>query len=239
MKTKTENLDLVYILGRGSRWFNNEIRFSLRSVCENLPHRRVILVGERPEWIQNILHIPAVDDRSCKLQNAMAKLRILCETPGVSEDFILMNDDFFIMRPMTYMPNYINGTIQNLQETHETRAGYYYAAMDVTRTMLKMAIGKEPFNFELHVPMVLNRDKFLKLTDTILWKEKSYLFRSVYGNVFELDGINRMDVKIYRAKNLPDCDKMDLISTDNVTVLTPRFQKWIARKFPKKCKYEQ
>ena len=239
MKTKLENLDLVYILGKGSRWFDNELRFSLRSACENLPHRRVILVGEKPEWIRNVLHIPAVDDMGCKLKNAMAKIKILCETEGVSEDFVLMNDDFFIMRPMTSIPNYTNGTLKSFADTHETGRGYYYAAIQVTRTMLKFSIEVEPKNFELHVPMIFNRKKFLNLTDAIFWKEKSYLFRSVYGNVFELEGEDRDDIKIYRAKNLHDCDKMDLISTDNPTVLSPRFQKWIARKFPKKCKYEQ
>ena len=58
-----KQIDVVYVLGTGSNWDNNEIRFSLRSLAKNLKGMgRVFVVGERPAFLQNVIHIPAKDE---------------------------------------------------------------------------------------------------------------------------------------------------------------------------------
>jgi hypothetical protein len=56
-------IDVVYILGTGSYWRNNEIRFSLRALERNLRGiRKIWIVGDYPDFIKNINHIPFKDE---------------------------------------------------------------------------------------------------------------------------------------------------------------------------------
>jgi hypothetical protein len=73
-------IDVVYILGKGSTWSDNEIRFSLRSVDINLEHRGVFIIGDKPDFIntKHLTHIPAEDIHTEKLKNALHKLKIAC-----------------------------------------------------------------------------------------------------------------------------------------------------------------
>jgi hypothetical protein len=55
-------MDLVYVLGSGSRWGDNELRYSLRSVEKHLKgYNNVYLVGDKPDWVRNVTHIPKQD----------------------------------------------------------------------------------------------------------------------------------------------------------------------------------
>lgn len=234
----TKNLDFVYILGHGSRWNDGELRYSLRSLCEHVPHRRVIVVGCRPAWLKNVLHIPAADDQDNKLKNAIQKIRIACQTEGISDDFVLMNDDFFILKPHDQIEIFNNGTLQTMEAEHKTKAGYYFNAIQSTLQLLRFSDIPEPLNYEHHRPIVFNKTKFLQLTDSITWREKLYLFRSIYGNIYKVPSIYRKDCKIFSANSLSRFDGGDIISTDNPVVLSKKFRVWINNKFPKKSKYE-
>jgi len=55
-------IDVVYPLGSGSAWDNNELRYSLRSLENNLLDLgRVFVVGQRPPWLVEAVHIPMED----------------------------------------------------------------------------------------------------------------------------------------------------------------------------------
>jgi hypothetical protein len=51
---------------------------------------------------------------------------------------------------------------------------------------------KNPLNYEMHIPMIMNKQK---LKDVL--KSKNCLWRSLYGNIYNVGGINREDVKVY------------------------------------------
>ena len=95
MQTK----DVVYIFRKG-RQNSLALRLSLRSLV-NVPHRDVIIVGDLPEWVDKdkVKHFPCKDSSSIKTLNAWNKLRFICEQ-DISEDFILFNDDFYVMKPL-------------------------------------------------------------------------------------------------------------------------------------------
>jgi len=235
-----ENLDFVYLLGKGSRWQDNELRYSMRSLEQNVPHRRIIVAGERPDWLsEKVLHLPCVDEYPNKLQNATQKIRIVCQTFGISEDFVLMNDDFFIMKPIDAIGSFTDRELKDLIREHETQGGYYFAALRTTDYLLQEAGIDTRKNFELHVPMVVNREKFLDITNTIEWRRTPYLFRSVYGNVLGLSSKQKKDVKIYRGKSSVSWDNMTMLSIDTTTALSETFQRWIDSKFPQRSKYEK
>jgi hypothetical protein len=62
---KTVPIDVVYPLGTGSVWQDNELRYSLRSLEKNFPDLgRVYVVGHKPDWLGNVEHIPFGDSQS-------------------------------------------------------------------------------------------------------------------------------------------------------------------------------
>ena len=79
-------IDVVYKLGLNPDWGNyEELRHSLRSLCnfENLGN--VFIVGQKPDWIQEVIHIPALDSyKRNKDANLINKLILACSNPLLS-----------------------------------------------------------------------------------------------------------------------------------------------------------
>jgi hypothetical protein len=53
-----------------------------------------------------------------------------------------------------------------------------------------------PLNYEVHIPMVMNK---LKLKNVL--KNKTCLWRSLYGNIYNVGGIEHEDVKVYNKSS--------------------------------------
>ena len=232
-------IDLLYILGRGSKWQNNEIRFSLRSVEKNLRDvGRIFIIGECPRFLRNVIHIPAVDGFENKQMNAIFKIREACRTFDLSEEFVLMNDDFFFLKHTTRIQPHILGTLREAVRDHSTKAGYYFQALRQTLDLLQAAGHEDPLDYEAHVPMILEKQKFLEITDAVEWAEVGYCFRSIYGNTYGLGGKKRKDTKVHRIEQLEELSNGDILSTADRVVLRPEFQRFIYNAFPHPSKYE-
>lgn len=237
-----EKLDLVYILGEGSPWQDNEIRYSLRSVEKYFEGAgRIFIIGTCPNFInkEKVIHIPAEDPFNHKLKNAIWKLRIACLTRKVGNPFILMNDDFFFLRRNFHVENYHKGLLALASKRHSTHGGYYYKAIKNTIEILRDYGIKKPLNYDLHCPMVIEKDKFKKATDMVDFGVVGYLFRSFYGNYFRIGGKYRKDVKIYTWKERKELESMDFLSIDNSVSREAKFRHWMERKFPEKSRYEK
>lgn len=75
---------------------NIELRFSLRSIekyGKNID--RVFIVGNKPDFLQNVEYI-WVEDKYQWWRNAFEKTKAAIKG-GISKDFLLMNDDFFML----------------------------------------------------------------------------------------------------------------------------------------------
>lgn len=229
--------DIVYILGTGSLWQNNELRYSLRSL-ENIEHGKVFIVGWKPAWLTTAaIHIHALDAYHDKLSNSIAKQIIAATDWRITDEFILMNDDFFILKPQE-IKNYYLGPMAEHIDNHETRGGYYYNALRRTRDVLRIAGIEQPLDYEAHTPIIYKKDLFLKLAEKIDCQLDGYLFRSLYGNLYNIGGEKIEDFKI-RVKDGSDWHKWDtmpLISTDNE--IAAEFRLWIREKLSEPSIYE-
>lgn len=93
-------MDVVYILGSGSLSKNEEIRYSLRALSENmLDLGKVYIIGEDPGFLPGARHISAKDSADEKWKNAYNKIVRASCLSDISEEFLLMNDDFFMIEP--------------------------------------------------------------------------------------------------------------------------------------------
>jgi len=237
-----EKIDVVYILGTGSRCSNTEIRYSLRSLQKNFKgYRRVFIVGEFPAWLNTarITHIPERDISTNKLVNAIYKIRKACQDTRITSKFILMNDDFFFLKPVRDIKAFQKGTLFAMKNSHETKGGYYYRAICSTYEMLKNLDIKRPMDYELHYPIMFDKKEFLKITNMVDWQNTGYIFRSMYGNLAEIPGMYRADSKAFDLDDLKEMKNRDFLSTDNKVATARDFLRFIDRKFKSKCLFER
>lgn len=189
-------MDFVYLFKDDPEHESEELRYSLRSL-QNIPHGNVFFAGEVPAWIQNVVHIP-VEQSGEKKENVRANLFAAAKDEQLSDDFVLMNDDFFIMKPLDALPNLNFGTMRDVIAHYHSRYPEitpYMQSMIELYELLKSKGYDEPISYELHVPMVMNKHNIRTLIDD---SEGIYShFRSYYGNVFNVGGEAVPDVKLF------------------------------------------
>jgi hypothetical protein len=186
-------MDIVYICRSGK---NEELRYSIRSVVKNLPHDNIWVVGQKPNWYTGNF-IPVKDTRM-KYTNARNNLKALATNNDISKDFILMNDDFFIFKKIDELQYFYTGLLQDKALRFETfsASGAYTRMLYSTLEKLQELGIKDPLDYELHVPMIMNREKLLNVL-----KVKNTLWRSIYGNLYSVAGKQMPDVKVYALNN--------------------------------------
>ena len=87
-------IDILYIKGAKSPNNDDELRYSLRSLKFVRDKGRVFITGNRPDFVQNIIHIPC-DDIGCRMINHWWKVTQTILQTDISDDFVLMYDDIF------------------------------------------------------------------------------------------------------------------------------------------------
>lgn len=227
---KIKAMDIVYILGTGTTWQNNEIRYSLRSVEKNVRDLdRVFVVGEFPEWLQNVVYIEAGDPYGQKWQNAYHKISEACRDERLSDEFLLMNDDFFIFKEIEAenYPYYYKGSLPSFRKKNWGRF----------LPQKKMAQ-----DYGIHRPFRYEKRKFLDLAKIEIWWD-SFPLRSFYGNYYEVGGVYCKDINLApsvteKQIELATKDRTDM-SIFSGTAKSPSFRRWINEKFPDKSRFEK
>ena len=231
--------DVLYILGNGSTWNNQELRYSLRSVEAYLPHDRVFIVGSCPAWC-TANHIPAIDTAPSKLANSVHKLTTALQSGLLADEIVLMNDDFFLLNQCDSIPVAYKGRLKEVISRHPTHRGYYYEAMSRLYRELEAAGYPDPLDYGLHIPFLLNKALAIDVLSSCETMAKDgYLFRTVYGNLMAIGGQKMADVKQRSFRWIQPPDTQTFLSTDEVVVNNRRFQEFMALKFRTPCKYEE
>ncbi len=195
-------MDLVYICRPGE---NEELRYSLRSVAANLPHNRVWVFGDGPDWLSEKVHLIKRSQDDVKYWNAMANMRAAVRHPRVSETFILMNDDMFVMAPHPDgAPTQHWGALTMQIARHAALGhGFYLKGMKNTLSLLERRGHVAPLSYELHTPMVMTKAG-ARAVDDIVHANRSPLHnRTLYGNLFGIGGEYADDVKVYNSEQVP------------------------------------
>lgn len=232
-------MDIVYLVKECVT--NEELTYSLRSLS-NLPHNRVFIVGGCPTNIDRskIVYRPFLQGPN-KFANTSNALKMICKDKELGNDFILMNDDFFILKPITDYEelNLCRGTILDVLLELRQRHGSdspYMVSMAQAMIFLKDLGYKEPLSYELHTPMVMNKNKFLSVFSAPYIKSiRPGHQRSLYGNMFLKDSQKIGDVKFYRDFVFnPGSDKFLSTEDNSWPIVKPKLEKL----FPSKSEYE-
>lgn len=222
-------MDIVYPLKRVGH--NRELRYSLRSL-QNLPHDHVFIAGEIQPWVRNVIHIP-LPQRDTKYVNARANILTAACDPQVSEDFILMNDDFYVLSSQKRVLPMHQGDMDEFMATFPFRTAYW-DLMVKTRELLRTLGIKKPKFYELHVPCVYNKTKLLRMVEKL--DGETYMMRTVYHNLYKSGGVQREDVK--KHKRGQEIVETDYLSSSNGMIRRQSFKAWLRKRFPEPCDYE-
>jgi hypothetical protein len=170
-------IDFVYICRTGD---NEELKYSIRSVLKSFPDSRIWVVGGKPNWYKG--HYIQVDQNHDKYTNALNNLRTICKSKEISESFILMNDDFFILKNFDLNTAFHGGYLIDKIDRYVaiTQSSKYITKLKLTYKKLISEGIEQPIDYELHEPIKMEKDKL----NNIIIKYDAFLWRSMYGNIY-------------------------------------------------------
>ena len=229
-----DNLDIVYFVKPDL--VNNELRYSLRSVEKNFPSRKVIFYGGQPIELIPDMACPVIQHGQNRYEKVRNMLRAACENDEITEDFWLFNDDFFVLSRVRSEKPFIRGTLQSRIKDIEAKQNGMTTAYSrqLRRTMHILKInGYQQLDYALHVPMLINRSKALEVINAF---PDSPMFRSLYGNYWDLGGTVIDDVKIQNNAAVPEDAKY--LSTDDNSFSKCQAGDYLRSRFTKPSKYE-
>lgn len=225
--------DVVYILKEGIE--SEELRYSLRSVDENFPHRKVWFVGGQPSSLMPDGRIRHKQIGMTKWERVRSSLMEIVRNKDISDEFFLFNDDFFVLTEQSEnFINFSNGTIEKRCLDIRKRTGKisnYVRSLDRLKNKLLMR-GYDTVSFAVHMPMLLDKAKVEKTLETFA----EPMFRSAYGNLHKVPYIFHEDVKIYDNDSLPVFG--DYCSTTEQSFKDGRVGQFIRERFDKPSRFE-
>lgn len=223
-------IHFVYVVGRGSLWHDNELRYSLRSLGKNFRTEfDVTIVGRIPSWVVDVSPIVMSDAGDNPIVNVARKLKDAA--PYLPEQFVLMNDDFYFMKPISTIPVEHGGAMSvRLAELRGRASGLYVQAFRDTFSALQRNGIAQPLRYDRHTPFPMStfglEEIFSRFPDNLLLK-------SLYGNFCYRGG----------GKLCPDV-KTSLWGKRNVfwstsRALLPDAKRMLQRTFPERSMYER
>lgn len=211
-------MDVVYILGSGSLANNEEIRYSVRSLEKHLLDlRNVYIIGEDPKNLPNAFHVQSSDKTKEKWKNAYLKVLRACEITELSDEFLLMNDDFFL--------------------TEDT------VGEDFPFYALKGSNGGAcgTNSFHVHCPMRIKKDWYKGMPFSCDQKA-CHSPRSFYANFYRAPAKFIDDVILRVGPVMRNADEQiagwPFFSIGDSAMLEPDFVLWLDQKYPNPSRFE-
>lgn len=228
--------DIVYILKNTQE--NEEFRYSLRSLIKNAKnYGKVITIGGLPNKIKTDLNIPLKQVGKTKYDRVNITFKEICLNPAISDNFVLMNDDFFIMQELdiSKIPNYYRCSIKEyLEILTRDRANSDYSGRLAKAAMALDMLKYDTKCYELHVPILLNKHKLLEVFGVFTGYCGT---RTLYGNYHKVKSKQMNDCKIFTHSDEFIKDTPFLSTTDS-SFRSGAVGEYIRSQFPDKCKFE-
>lgn len=242
--------DVVYVLGSGSSWNNNEIRFSLRSIEKNgIGVGKIFVVGTFSEFLSDeVIQIKADDIYNPTVNadgNIAHKVLAACADERLSDDFLFINDDHILLKQIDLkdIPAFHKGDMNTFKETYWT-LNYWRTRLKNTREILNGA-GLPALHFDCHTPIIFNKKLFQEVMSRFdIGEGIGLTMKSLYGNCIYantgtlLDGEKKTVFNNYTTdqlnKRLSECCFMSF----NDSGLNPALKAFLYQQFPIRSQWE-
>lgn len=203
----------------------SELKYALRSL-KNLTefNGKVFIVGMQEAWFNNITVIPCKKRSYSPYEDSNNKMLAVIGDERIPDNFILMNDDFYITSKTTLKPLHKG-------ELPKDGKGYHMKSKVATRRFLEAQGIKNPLDYSVHAPMLMNKRKRLEVHHLIRssFRGTALLARSVYGNLF----IDPSEAEYYEDQKTKTPNLKS-----GVYISTAYYTDELKKLFPKPSKYE-
>lgn len=161
-----------------------DLALSVRLARKNLKNLgRIFVVGGSPRGVEGIEHIPFADPNVGNREgNITRKCLLACHLSRISDQFLFMSDDQFILKemdaaklPLRFKGDLEDGRVETLygQKTRET-------FLELRR------LGLPTLNYNTHWPVPIHKAAYVSALRLVPWDVEvaggGILCRSVYGN---------------------------------------------------------
>lgn len=216
-----------------------ELRYTLRSVEKNYPEvGELWLVGDASIHMKDFRHIPNPMNQSSSypMGNSVNAIYLACTHPKVADEFLLFNDDFFLMQPYTPRVEY-RCTLAEHIAFFPNKNSAWTQTLANTYNYLRDRGVEEPLSFALHTPLPVN--KAVMAYELERAKGKGISARSVYGaTITPIPAQATHDSKISWSTT-EDWRTWDILSTENQIFERHPVGEFIREAFPDKSRWER
>ena len=247
-------MDILYIVGKGSKHDNAELRWSLRSLAKHGRNvARVIVAGCPPAWLSGdveTLTVPDVDLPGSKNRSIVNCVLEAVRSFDLKGDFIFGCDDVFLVSPVDFgaYPLYIDADGLPEAPPSNRKCTSFDELLIATREFL-LAHGAPVFRFQTHAFCRMSadtiRDNFDLLRSTVTDSVRGLEILSLVGNLTlkarpDTPLTWRKDVKFGETFKLPDDPRRrGQFSVSDKTFASPFFHYFMETNFGKPCRFEK
>lgn len=189
-----------------------------------------------PDWVTNVTFLQGNKTYSGQ-KNQVENLIQALEHEGMGDSVVILNDDFYIMRPTVRIPNWFRGTLQDHMDMVRGLGWWSKSLQKTFHTLQRMGI-VEPISYELHKPFHADRTLLL---ETLYECRRVDNFappqwRTMYGNMHNIGGTvtPEGDGKLRTGKDLT---AHTFLSSSDRTF--PYYYPYLLKQFPEPSRYEK
>lgn len=192
-------MDVVYVSRDGD---NPELRYSLRTLV-NVNYDNVWIFGGAPVWTSDEIMYRRRRQGGSPYSSTRDHIKAACNTPEVTDPFMLWNDDFFAMRPVGEVPVYHRGSFEALLDsTAAMKTPWARGMRDTAAFMEKRGMLAGALSFDAHLPLIIHKEPMreaLRLAQNV--RADAVHLRTLYGAVAGLEGEEHPDPKLMRRSD--------------------------------------
>lgn len=246
-------MDILYIIGKGSKHNNIELKYSLRSICKYGKNiGKVIVAGSPPDWLsKEVVQVSCSDPYSYKHSNILNCIENVVDKGLVSGDFLYSSDDHFYIKPTDFdnYPIYLKS--EALRDTVKKNDRIYQYHRSLVDTRMILETNGFPFkNYSQHCNTHMHSEIFVQYRDFI---HQTYKLRfgaeptSVVLNIWSTHQgfppvTKRRDIKIDYAESVQDMynhiGDREAFSIGDAIFNGLVWRDFFSSEFPEKCELE-
>lgn len=187
-------MDIIIPLAKDPRHAYAELRYTLRSIDQNLSgHSNIYIIGAKPNWIHNVIHIPFEDLPRQKAYSIFRKMLFAARHEIVSQQFISWADDTYLMEKLhvTEIKAWYHETLKDwIKKSINSRY------CEIIKSTMKLF--PDGLFFNVHTPCIYEKEKFKEI-EQYRFDQTELLTKSTYFNHHKIEGEIMQDPKLQRG----------------------------------------
>lgn len=204
-------MDIVVYIRGGE---NEELRYAIRSWCQNLQFNQLVVVGgPKPKWLNPDIYIENRPTLRLMYQCHKNLVTALSDN-RVSNDVLILMDDVFVLKNFgEWKINFNRGLLKDHIDTNFKNFGNNTYLVQLRHTY--NYIGKNKvLSFEEHMPFLCDKQKMLKTLDSIPYDKIDFvLFKTLYASQNKIKSEYMADIKYFSPTSKLDKSKL-IVSTN-------------------------